>query len=132
DPDKLIRPRPADSIKACGHCAAPTGRTHDRKRLLLLLTPKILADRGPSTHETLPELHTLSIEVAGDDVAPGRVIASKGGGQSALYASVSVVALWSVAAPSRSEHVLREFGRGVAGAARLRTAPVPLLEPMTA
>jgi hypothetical protein len=34
DPDKLIRPRSADSIKARGHHAAPIGRTHDRKRLL--------------------------------------------------------------------------------------------------
>jgi hypothetical protein len=50
DPDKLIRPRSADSIKACGRYAAPIGRTHDRKRLLLLITPKVLADRGPSTH----------------------------------------------------------------------------------
>jgi len=53
DPDKLIRPRSADSIKACGRYAAPIGRTHDRKRLLLFITPKVLADRGPSTHETL-------------------------------------------------------------------------------
>jgi hypothetical protein len=43
DPDKLIRPRSADSIKACGHYAAPTGRTHERKRLLLPITfPKPL------------------------------------------------------------------------------------------
>src|SRR5436190_17516243 len=55
DPDKLIRPRSADPIKACGHYAAPIGRTHDRKRLLLFMTPKVLADRGPSTHETLPD-----------------------------------------------------------------------------
>jgi len=54
DPDKLIRPRSADSIKACGRYAAPIGRTHDRKRLLLFITPKVLADRGPSTHETVP------------------------------------------------------------------------------
>ena len=54
DPDKLIRPRSADSIKACGRYAAPIGRTHDRKRLLLFITPKVLADRGPSTHESLP------------------------------------------------------------------------------
>jgi hypothetical protein len=39
-------PRSAGSIKACGHYAAPIGRTHDRKRLLLLITPKVLADRG--------------------------------------------------------------------------------------
>jgi hypothetical protein len=38
DPDKLIRPRFADSIRACGHHAAPTGRTHERKRLLLPIT----------------------------------------------------------------------------------------------
>jgi hypothetical protein len=54
DPDKLIRPRSADSIKACGHYAAPIGRTHDRKRLLLIIAPKVLADRGPSTRETVP------------------------------------------------------------------------------
>src|ERR1700747_1473550 len=53
DPDKLIRPRSADSIKACGHHAAPIGRTHDRKRLLLPIPPKVLADRGPSTHDAL-------------------------------------------------------------------------------
>jgi hypothetical protein len=52
DPDKLIRPRSADPIKACGHYAAPIGRTHDRKRPLLFITPKVLADRGPSTHAT--------------------------------------------------------------------------------
>src|ERR1700751_1493013 len=56
DPDKLIRPRSADSIKACGHHAAPIGRTHDRKRLLLPIPPKVLADRGPSKHETRPTL----------------------------------------------------------------------------
>jgi hypothetical protein len=38
DPDKLIRPRPADPIKARGHHAASIGRTHDRKRLLLPIT----------------------------------------------------------------------------------------------
>ena len=52
NPDKLIRPRSADCIKACGHYAAPIGRTHDRKRLPLLITHKVLADRGPSTHES--------------------------------------------------------------------------------
>ena len=59
DPDKLIRPRSADSIKACGHYAAPIGRTHDRKRLLLTIALKVLADRGPSTHVTLrvPRTH---------------------------------------------------------------------------
>ena len=53
DPDKLIRARSADSIKACGHYAAPTGRTHDRKRLRLLITHKVLAGRGPSTHDDI-------------------------------------------------------------------------------
>src|SRR6516162_3383611 len=33
---------------------APIGRTHDRKQLLLLITPKVLAGQGPSAHEAPP------------------------------------------------------------------------------
>ena len=32
NPDRLIRPRSAKSIKASGHVTAPKGRTHDCKR----------------------------------------------------------------------------------------------------
>jgi len=32
NPDQLIRPRSAESIKASGHVTAPKGRTHDCKR----------------------------------------------------------------------------------------------------
>ena len=75
DPDKLIRPRSADSIKACGQHAAPTGRTNDRKRLLLLITPKVLAERGPSTHEALPKTRAGGPETRRNFVVPLRVCA---------------------------------------------------------
>src|SRR5258707_12912816 len=74
DPDKLIRPRSADSIKACGHYAAPIGRTHDRKRLLLLVTLKVLAGRGPSTHESLPNTQCGRSSVVAYDPSGVRVL----------------------------------------------------------
>jgi hypothetical protein len=51
NPDQLIRPRPAEPIKASGHVkTAPAGRTHDCKRPVLI-PKKALASGGPSTHE---------------------------------------------------------------------------------
>jgi hypothetical protein len=75
DPDKLIRPRSADPIKACGHYAAPIGRTHDRKRPLLFITPKVLADRGPSTHER----QKLGLRVGQEMLEHASAIATKTG-----------------------------------------------------
>jgi len=57
DPDKLIRPRFADSIRAGGHHAAPTGRTHERKRLLLPITftkPLRAGGHPHMTHYPMP------------------------------------------------------------------------------
>jgi len=45
NPDQLIRPRSAESIKASGYRTAQKGRTHDRKRPLLI-TKKLLQVGG--------------------------------------------------------------------------------------
>ena len=58
NPDQLIRPRSAESIKASGHVTAPKGRTHDCKRPTAH-HKKTLASRGPSTHEAALHAHVI-------------------------------------------------------------------------
>lgn len=47
---EVIRPRPAEPIKASGRSAAFIGRTHDCKRPACTIQKNVLAKRGPSTH----------------------------------------------------------------------------------
>jgi hypothetical protein len=47
---EVMRPRPAEPIKASGPGAASTGRTHDRKRPVCTIEKNVLAKLGPSTH----------------------------------------------------------------------------------
>src|SRR5271166_4782242 len=50
DPAGLIRLRSTEPIRACG-LAPPPGRTHDRNWPSMQIREKILAGRGPSTHD---------------------------------------------------------------------------------
>jgi hypothetical protein len=51
---EVMRPRPAEPIKASGRCAALTGRTHDCKRPACTIQKNVLAKLGPSTQEPTP------------------------------------------------------------------------------
>src|ERR1700722_18412719 len=71
NPDQLIRPRSAESIKASGHVTAPKGRTHDCKRPTAH-HKKTLASRGQSTHEAALR------QVAGGSISGASGIRSSG------------------------------------------------------
>jgi hypothetical protein len=47
NPENLMRPWCADSIKASGHAAASKGRTHDCSANRMPLMPILLATPGP-------------------------------------------------------------------------------------
>lgn len=48
----IVRDRVADPIWASGHCAASTGRTHERSRSAVKIRINALEPKGPSTHDS--------------------------------------------------------------------------------
>ena len=81
NPDQLIRPRSAESIKASGHVSRTKGRTHDCKRPLLI-TKKLL-QVGGHPHMRRPNEKTPAVrpgrvkQALSDEVAPLSVTSAR-------------------------------------------------------